>query len=135
MPPNNLEIFMVGCSIGKHFQIITALALGSEAMNISLEYIAGFFDGEGCVRAVLAKNRENAAGLHVFITNTYLPILKHFEQRFGGTVSLRNVENPKHKTTYQWRISNRKGIKNFLEQISPFLIEKKEQALLALEYC
>lgn len=104
-------------------------------MNASIEYIAGFFDGEGCIRATVAKDGKNASGLHVFITNTYFPILSMFEQKFGGTTSLRNNSNPKHKATYQWRMSSRKEIKNFLEQVEPYLIEKREQALLALEYC
>lgn len=104
-------------------------------MDASIEYLAGFFDGEGCIRAVLAKDKKNAAGLHIFITNTYLPILTLFEQKFGGTTSLRNISNPKHKAAYQWRMSSRKEIKNFLQQIEPHLIEKKEQAILALEYC
>ena len=103
--------------------------------RLDLRYVAGYMDGEGCIRAVLAKNGKNAAGLHVFITNTYLPILQDFERQFGGKTSLRNISNKNHKSQYQWRISNRKDIKSFLSKILPYLREKRAQAELALEYC
>lgn len=30
-------------------------------MDASIEYIAGFFDGEGCIRATVAKDGKNAS--------------------------------------------------------------------------
>jgi hypothetical protein len=103
--------------------------------KIDARYIAGYIDGEGCIRATLAKNKKNASGLHVFITNTYLPFLLYLEQKYGGRTSIRNKSNPKHRTIYQWRLCNRVTVKKFLSDILPFLVEKKEQALIALEYC
>lgn len=100
---------------------------------MSPEYAAGFFDGEGCVR--LTATTECVGGIHVFITNTYKPILDTFATQFGGTVSLRTESNDRHKTIYQWRIASKKGARVFLEAVLPHLVEKREQALVGLEYC
>lgn len=78
---------------------------------------------------------ENGTGIHVFITNTYLPILNKLKDTFGGSVTLRNKSNPKHRTIYQWRISSKEGCRKFLQAILPFLIEKKEQAILGIQFC
>lgn len=103
--------------------------------KLDRRYVAGYLDGEECIRATLAKNKKNACGLHVFITNTHLPTLEVFEQQFGGKTSLRTKPNKKHRTQYQWRISSRKVIKNFLSFVLPYLREKKPQAELALQFC
>ncbi len=102
--------------------------------NEYLAYIAGYIDGEGCIRATKQSN-GNAHGVHVFITNTYLPLLLEIKNNFGGKVSIRSKSSDKHRTVFQWRISRRKDIKLFLTIILPFLKEKREQAKLMLEYC
>lgn len=101
--------------------------------NISKEYIAGYFDGEGCVRMCLSKT--GSGGIHVFITNTYKPFLIYLKDVYGGNTSLRTPENERHKQCYQWRLSNKKDALIFLNDILPFLNEKKEQAELAIKYC
>ena len=57
------------------------------------------------------------------------------EKLYGGASKLRTPENIKHKAIYQWRISHKKQALLFLQDIYPFLIEKKEQAKLAIEFC
>ena len=103
-------------------------------MSISSEYLAGYFDGEGCVRITHTK-QNRGFGIHVFITNTYLPTLQSLEEKCGGRVSLRNTKTETHRTIYQWRISNKKEALSFLLSIYPFLVEKKQQAAFAIEFC
>jgi len=100
----------------------------------TLAYIAGYFDGEGCIRIVQNK-RDNGFGIHVFITNTHKPFLERMKDFFGGTVSVRNKSNENHRSIYQWRISNKKAANNFLKQIEPYLFEKQPQAKLAINFC
>ena len=100
---------------------------------ISKEYIAGYFDGEGCVR--LTTSKTGTGGIHVFITNTYRPFLIYLKGVYGGNTTTRNKENEKHKTCYQWRLSNKKEALVFLIDILPFLNEKREQAEIAIDYC
>ena len=102
--------------------------------NPSKEYIAGFFDGEGCIR-VAHNRKDSGSGIHVFITNTFKPILDQIQSLYGGRVSLRSKSNPKHRTCYQWRISNRIQALVFLSDMEPLLIEKKAQARLGIEFC
>lgn len=102
--------------------------------NLSKEYTAGFFDGEGCIR-VAHNRKDSGSGIHVFITNTYKPILDRIQSMYGGKVTLRNRKNPKHRTCFQWRISNRAEAVVFLRDIEPLLVEKKRQAQLGIEFC
>lgn len=104
------------------------------SFELSSQYAAGFFDGEGCIRVTLQGN-NNAAGIHVFITNTCKQILEEFQRKYGGSLRLRSQETEKHKDCYQWRISNKREAKKFLIDILPFLYEKKPQVLLGIDYC
>lgn len=102
--------------------------------KLTPEYVAGFFDGEGCIR-ILGGNKTNYVGIQVFITNTYKPVLNILKEKYGGSVLLRTEGNIKHKTCYQWRITGKKEIKLFINDILDFSVEKKPQLLLGLEYC
>lgn len=96
--------------------------------------MAGFFDGEGCVR-VLGGDKTSYVGIHLFITNTYKPILDRLKNKYGGSVLLRNKSTDKHKTCYQWRLSSKSEIKCFILDIIEYSIEKKPQLQLGLQYC
>jgi len=111
--------------------------------KFSLEYVAGFFDGEGCVCISKSKRKnweyQTRYLEYVFsvgIGNTYFPILYFLKDRFGGSLHL-NLSGKRKKATYkpflQWNISGRKA-KRFLEQILPFLIVKKSQAEIGIAF-
>lgn len=104
--------------------------------NLSSDYAAGYFDGEGCVR--ITSNSalgNNGFGIHVFITNTYKPILESFKFKYGGALDLRDKSTPKHRSCFQWRLSNRRDALVFLLDILPYSIEKKPQIELGIEFC
>lgn len=94
-------------------------------------YAAGYFDGEGCIRVTYS----TGYGIHVFITNTYRPYLEELQKYFGGKVTLRNHSNEKHRTQFQWRISNKIEALFFLKAICPFVKEKYKQVALGIEFC
>jgi intein/homing endonuclease len=111
--------------------------------QLKLEYIAGFFDGEGCI--VIQKiidtdtRKKRCPSLRVIITNTNLLILKQIEKYFYSlgiegkiTIKRRNPSDIR-KPCYQWVLWCNRAF-NFLKIIHPYLIVKKEQALLGMEY-
>ena len=100
---------------------------------MQMAWFAGFFDGEGCVR--IDKVRGGLAyGLSVSISNTYHPSLIVYEQTFGGHISNSKTRpGRQHKRLWEW---NANGVTayNFLVAIEPYMLVKKEQANIAIEY-
>jgi len=91
-----------------------------------LAYVAGYFDGEGCVM-------HSGGSIRVAISNTFLPRLKWLMHSYGG--SIRECETPRglgFRRLYQWQISG-KNARRFLLDIEPLLDEKREQAQIVLQ--
>jgi hypothetical protein len=101
-----------------------------------LAYFAGFFDGEGCVGIYIKKRKQWKHPHHrldVYITNTHPGPLRKLMSLFGGEIHVHVKQQPHHKTAWRWNLQSRKA-EEFLQQILPFLIVKKDEALLALEF-
>lgn len=99
-------------------------------------YLAGFFDGEGCVRIDEVKDTRVKSGyihqLYITITNTNPVILTALYREFGGTLhTVKRRGN--HRQCYQWSLKSKKA-KLFLESILPFLVMKKEEVAFALYF-
>lgn len=103
---------------------------------ISKEYIAGFFDGEGCISMnfsverptkIRPKGRTRHA-LQTSITNTSKDILVLIHSMYGGKVY-------RHSSgCWVWKICHRDLQKNFLNDVMPYLMLKNLQAKIALRY-
>lgn len=99
---------------------------------ISDEYVAGFFDGEGCVNfSVRGKSRQ--IFFRVMLTNTDPDILEEFKSKYGG-----NLAKPR-QLKENWKIFRQLTITgpmaySFLEKIYPYAKIKKQQIKLALEF-
>lgn len=52
---------------------------------------------------------------------------------FGGKFYVRDDDNPKWNTAYDWVITRRKDVRYFLEKIAPYMRVKRAQALEAIE--
>ena len=100
----------------------------------TLFYLAGFFDGEGCIGLENVKALK-AHKLQIQVDNIHKDQLLMFKKLFGGSMYLvlRNKYNPNHHDIWCWKLADRKA-EYFLKTISPYLITKKKQALIALEY-
>jgi hypothetical protein len=113
-------------------------------MKLSTGYIAGYFDGEGCIgiyRNRGSKDSRYKSGFKtpcwirsVSIVNTHLPTLIKLRDMFGGGFR-RIVKDEKYKPCYQWTLGAKHEIGNFLNFIYPSLQEKKPQAKLMIEEC
>jgi LAGLIDADG-like domain len=103
---------------------------------ISAQYLAGLFDGEGCVVIMRTNFPGGRVGycVRVSVSNTYKPVLQEVREEFGGSLSGRRPDGNRNKLTlWTWRASGRDSIV-FLRRVYPYLHVKREQALLAFEF-
>jgi len=92
-------------------------------MDITPEYWAGLFDGEG--RIVVAKDFTH---IFVSVTQKELPILYLLKARYGGTIT-----NYKNQTCGKWLIHGCEKTVRFLSDIEPYAIIKRKEIIIALE--
>lgn len=88
-----------------------------------LAYLAGYFDGEGCIRFESTPS--------ITVTSIYPYTLHVFRDCFGGSVKPQ-AGNERHKPAYRWRAYGDNAV-TCLEALQPHLREKRVQALLCLE--
>lgn len=104
-------------------------------MTQNIAYLAGIIDGEGCIsiRKWQQRNKYWIYSLTLDVGNTNRILTDWLSDNFGGTVILFHSKNPRHNDRYCWRLSQGKaGI--IIKKVLPYLLIKKEQAVLALEY-
>lgn len=96
-----------------------------DVSEVDIAYIAGFFDGEGCV--TVGKN----GAVDVRIVNTGYATLLKVQSVFGGNVAERSqIVNKKQ---YVYTLYGENAVQ-FLSTVEKYLIDKKNQALTVLEY-
>lgn len=95
--------------------------------NIKLSYLAGFFDGEGCISILKTtkKNWNPSYFLQAQIGQKYGSILDWIKENFGG-----NVYKKRDQT---WIVTNFKAYE-FIKLIEPYLKYKNPQAKLAIKF-
>jgi hypothetical protein len=108
--------------------------------DLFLAWAAGFFDGEGCVLVEMSKEKACKHGyrtsLHTTVTQTSVPCLQLFLERFGGSIVTTENKTPSGRrwaVQYRWSVRNEKALL-FLQAIEPFVVVKKEQVQAALKY-
>jgi len=90
--------------------------------HIELSYLAGFFDGEGCVLFD-----------RIMVDNTNPHILEKYFIRFGGgRIYLKEPPSKNNRSHYRW-VAHGDIARNALREMMPYLIEKKYQALINLD--
>ncbi len=104
---------------------------GKNTITTEIAYIAGFFDGEGCVRIKKSNQGGNSYHIIAHITNTDELVLGIVQNLFGGNTRVQ--EKGKNKTVYNWYITSSEA-NDFLKTIEPFLNIKQEQAMLAIDF-
>ena len=94
-----------------------------------LAYIAGFFDGEGCI--CLGKDGKHIY-LQVSASQTNEWIINWLRLSFGGGVS-KKARKGRERQGWQWIVRGGKACM-FLVEILPFLKLKRAEAELALQF-
>jgi len=103
--------------------------------ELRVAYLAGVFDGEGTVGFYFMKG-TGRTGLGQWVISTSVSmcckeVLEEFVEVFDGKIYPCNRKGGV-RPVYNWQLKVSR-VEPFLQDIIPYLIEKKEQALLAIE--
>jgi intein/homing endonuclease len=98
---------------------------------ISLEWLAGFFDGEGYI-GIAAQGKRHFQ-LTVEITQTNLPVIEEIQKQFGGYVYTKRIKTLNTNTCWIVRFGAKEGLL-LLEKLLPYLKIKKTQAEYVLSH-
>lgn len=94
-------------------------------------YLAGIMDGEGSI--MLPHRGRGYHVVTVSISNTYEPLIRLIHEREGGSFYTRSNQSIYSKPLYAWHLRGRATLP-LLRRLHPFLIVKREQAGLAIEF-
>jgi hypothetical protein len=100
-------------------------------------YIAGLFDGEGCVSVVVNRRVVRQFGysmrhqLSVQISNTHQGVVDWVCATYGGKV--KSYQPGRGRIIYKWFLNDRHAA-TFLRDLLPYLIVKREQAEVGLAF-
>lgn len=104
-------------------------------------YMAGLMDGEGSFSiSVTFETGKPHYSANIRLYNTNPKIIDWVIRHFGGKPSWgdkngQNIENLKsQRKMCQWFLTGRKAMESFLLSIIPYLVAKREQAILILQY-
>jgi len=95
-----------------------------------LIYIAGFFDGEGCICSRL--NGGNPQ-IHITIAQKDPFILKYIQNCFGFGKVMKIISGINKSEYWRYKICSASQVYSFLRLIIPYLRGKKVQAKIALD--
>ena len=97
----------------------------------NLAYIAGLFDGDGAIMALIEKHSEKKFGFRVRVilkVTQRNPEVLYWIQK---TTKLGNVVS--NRTTNEWILRNQTEILEFLKNMVRFVRIKKKQIVIAIE--
>ncbi len=95
---------------------------------LSSEYLAGYIDGEGSIDFVY---NAQAYRTQIQISSVYPGVLNELGEQYGGGVYARGFERGPHRQSYHWALTGPRAVR-LLEEVLPYLREKKPQAELVL---
>lgn len=98
-----------------------------------LGWAAGVLDGEGCILLYKATTRTGTAYvLRVCVVNTSLLMLRRLQEIFGtGNIVVHAKATERHRPRWMWEVTTKKA-EAVLKLIEPYLVNKREEAQLAL---
>lgn len=115
---------------------------GNQRQALRIAYCAGIIDGEGSICVTKTKPMQNRTNpLHAPLIRVGMnreEPMKFLKETFEcGNIFYEGVrkDRPNEKPMYRWVVTNREMVVNVIDMILPFLLVKKEQALLVKEMC
>ena len=107
-----------------------------ELEEISLDYLAGMVDADGCISVGKTKPSKGALNpsyiTRLSVTNTNQQLLQDLKEQFGGNVYKVTKGTSKWKPLGEWVIASSKAC-FLLELLLPRLRIKRRQAFVCLE--
>jgi hypothetical protein len=112
----------------KHGSVTTET--NSSYLKAEPAYMAGFFDGEGCIR-VNKTCTPTTTTYHLIATiaNNDRSVLDSCLAIYGG-----DVRKKGKRECFSWSLFNKVNIKQFLLDTLPYLVVKREEALAAMKF-
>ena len=103
-----------------------------------LAWLARFIDGEGSIGVYTTKGSSigGKTNLRLTVCNTCVPIIDFIHQITGvGSVDYVAAKSVKWSNTACWRVRGMFELRDLLTKLLPYLLVKKDQAILVLECC
>lgn len=100
-----------------------------------LPYLAGFVDGEGCIRVFVFKRKEGGISTLTSllrVVNTCRKVLNEFKSVYGGSIYPTTNFKKGWKHCWAWEV-RKDNLERVLRDIAPYLKIKKKHARLALK--
>ena len=106
-----------------------------ETKTEDIIYMAGFFDGEGCISIVRDKRTQGRSHLlSVSTCNTDRKIIEWIVENFGGHVNAHSSpKRSQHRKTWGWQLRSEAAME-FLIVIGGHLKIKNRQAKLGIQF-
>jgi hypothetical protein len=96
-------------------------------------WAAGFFDGEGCVSIQRVRNGQGGA-LQIIVVQKGPRPIEVLADLWGGGINVTHRNQPTGRVGYyRWTLCGDKAADALVEML-PFLVEKRDQAHLAIEF-
>ena len=101
--------------------------------GFDLGFVVGMLEGEGCIGAY---RRNTCVNIKVFWVNTKWELLWELQKLLNGwgVIYDHNIPSGNRVQSYTLLITRYGQVREILKVVEPFLIGKKKQAQLALEY-
>ena len=107
---------------------------GPLASPVDLAWCGGFFDGEGCISAVLQRHegRRSSYRLRVQLSQTEYTSIDRFRRALGVSAAIYPVApaNGRRRTNYTLLYDGRKA-KEVIQRLRPYLHRKLDEAVVA----
>ena len=127
---------------GKHLKKLglkNAHIVVDKLSDVQKGYLSAFLDGEGGIQVTRStrKGREYTIALHptVYFTNTNLEAIQSLRDWLSCGTIVRRVDKIHEKDSYILHVTGTRNILALLKVVRPYLIIKKRQADLLIEYC
>ena len=104
--------------------------------NTDKAYVAGLIDGEGSIFICKQKRWKNGSfgyQLRVMVGMTDKKTIDFLKNKLGGGIHCVKGRKVNHSDCYLWGIYA-KNASNLLKTLKPYLITKKEEAEIAIEF-
>ena len=105
----------------------------ANASALSLAWVAGLVDGEGCIDCRSHVPRRQRHLPRLAVSNTYRPALERVREVLGvGAIS--SQANP-NRPLWRWEVSGAAGVGAACAALLPYLVIKREQAVVMIALC
>jgi hypothetical protein len=103
--------------------------------NLVMAYVAGLIDGDGSI-SLIREQRVSGAKYYpcIQLSNVFEDMIDFLHQTFGGSKKIKSHQAHSKKIQYVWNVRGLESCSNLLEKVLPFLVLKKKQAKVLLDY-